>query len=505
MNIQSLHEPYPQQPSAAHPSAQTPTQSHASSTENIIGLLGFLPSSWQGSDESLRHALSYRAEEERRRAEEERTKQEEYRLELRKRDLELLREGIRYGIPPSMMPFIFIGNGVTGATAEWIRDYVARIWQQQQQEIAAATAAQAASTVSTPGGPDVRNDPRYNTHHHRSQSAQSIPSLQHSGGLLPGLAPPPPPCIPPAPAPSRGPPLPTLVTAASQTAPSQEQISPGGSQGHQAYHGHGAAVTPPLQVRQVEFPTAKSGLYRSSPPPQPTRSPSPPPPLQSQSQSQSQQQQQQPTLQFHHWQPNSGSAKDRVPGGKEGPQNFGDSSRPPPLGNGIPRSPTRSLLNIPQEDSSPKRRRQTSVFDAGTPKQHLPPSSSGLQHASGASPKQVPTSLPPISSLSANMLPRKRGSGHTRHRSEASLHGYEPYARPSSTHFGHGPHQLAGPAILNPSSSASTPRGGLHRRTESSWESGSVDVLAAAAESERQKELSALREQHAAEQARRSG
>ncbi|KAK9239937.1 hypothetical protein V1525DRAFT_261145 [Lipomyces kononenkoae] len=450
------------------PPHMPPQQSHTSSlasvpppsaaVDNGASFLGFSTASWQGSDESLRHALAYRTAEEQRRAEEERTKQEEYRLELRKKDLELLKEGIRYGVPPDMLAFIFIGNGVTGETAEWIREYVARIWRQNEYEHAQT------------------QDARYDPHHHRSKSAQAISSLsaQHVGH---GLAPPPPaPLARPPPPPS----LPSLVTGvagpASSTFSPQEQspVAPPHPHSQYPHRSSGAAVTPPLQVLQN------------------VKSPSPPP--------------SQPTIQFHHWQPNSsGGQKDKswsaqkesltsstsatmslsssVPAASQQHQ-----QQPPPLGNGIPRSPTRSILNpAPEETISPKRRRQTLVFDTNTskPTHQLHPTP---RANSPSSPSLGHPSLPPISSLSSGPnIPRRRGAGHARHRSEATLHGYEPYLRPQAHH------QLTGPAMLNPnslSSAASVPRGG-HPGTEPAWEAGSVGVLAAAAESELRKEMMA--------------
>ncbi|KAK9370259.1 hypothetical protein V1509DRAFT_333959 [Lipomyces kononenkoae] len=463
-------------------------QSHTSSLGSVpppptavdsgTTLLGFSPSFWQGSDESLRHALAYRTAEEQRRAEEERTKQEEYRLELRKKDLELLKEGIRYGIPPDMLSFIFIGNGVTGETAEWIREYVARIWRQNEYEHAQT------------------QDARYDPHHHRSKSAQAIPSLstQHGGH---GLAPPPPPAplAPPPPPPS----LPSLVTGvpgpAAATFSPQEQspVAPPHQHPQYSHRSAGKAITPPLQVIQVGFMFVASNKYcLGLPPHKNVKSPSPPP--------------SQPTIQFHHWQPNSsGGQKDKnsstqkeslTPSSSSStaallsslPATSYQPQQQPPLGNGIPRSPTRSILNpAPEETISPKRRRQTLVFDANTskPTHQLHPAP---RANSPGSPLLGHPSLPPISSLgSGPNMPRRRGAGHARHRSEATLHGYEPYIRPQ-VHP-----QLSSAAMLNPSSlssAAAVPRGG-HPGTEPAWEAGSVGVLAAAAESELRKEMMA--------------
>ncbi|KAK9454934.1 hypothetical protein V1511DRAFT_459588 [Dipodascopsis uninucleata] len=470
MNIQSLHDPHP--PPRTNISGSGPS---GSSNENIINLLGFLPSSWQGSDESLRHALSYRAEEERRRAEEERTKQEEHRLELRKKDLELLREGIRYGIPPSMIPFIFIGNGVTGSTAEWIREYVARIWQAQQQQqpqqpqgpLELSSQQQGSLTQSGTGvtgsvpGPQ---DSRYQ--HHRSQSAHSIQSLTSN---VPPPPPPPPPHLQ----------MPALSSLGSSQIPPPSPYSPEhqSSTPQSIYVGSGQQVitrTPPLQVRQMEFSGAPQSVQSQSAqsqtksylPISPSRSmvKSPSPPAQ-------------PTIQFHHWQPNT-SGKERSTKESmqsQSQQQSSGSSALSPLGNGIPRSPTRSILNPSSSDeqqtiiSSPKRRSlaTTLVFES-QPKPSTP-----------LSPPLHHTSLPPISTLGSANSPRKRGVGHVRHRSDATLHGYEPYPRVPA------PHALGGLNGLERSPSQT--RG--HRRTESSWDTSGVGVLAAAAAESAEREL----------------
>ncbi|KAK9480500.1 hypothetical protein V1514DRAFT_350372 [Lipomyces japonicus] len=386
--------------------------------ENVNSLLGFLPSSWNGSDESLRHALAFRAEEERRRAEEERTKQELHRLELRKKDLELFREGVRYGVPPSMLPFIFVGNGVTGATTEWIRDYVARIWQEQPQP-------NQQHDFTTPKAVSTSGSSYTGSQHHRSQSVQSLP-ITHNQGT--SIAPPPPPPLPPPP-----PPPPPTVSTPSVT------IGQAGGQQPNSYlsteHSSGSvSLYPPVSVNQPS--SIHSDRSFKSPP----RSPTPPP-------------QQQTTIQFYHWQPNTSTSSSSV-----------SREKLPPLGNGIPRSPTRT--HVTSDESSPKRRKQSIIIESST--------NSG-EMSQAKSPVLKHPSLPPFSSLS----PQKR-HGHVRHRSEATLHGYEHYPRIG----------LSQPSV--PRSSVRD-----HRRTETAWDVGSVGVLAAAAESaerELKREMLAMRD-----------
>ncbi|KAK9448527.1 uncharacterized protein V1518DRAFT_385483 [Limtongia smithiae] len=516
MNFQGLRAGDPPPPgnpltkTSSEQQQQTPAPSASSATAfadtALAAVLGLhAGSTWHGSDESLKYALAYRAEEERRRAEEERTKQELHRLELRRHDIELLREGIRYGIPPSVMPFIFIGNGVTGATAEWIRDYVARIWQQQHQ--------QSEMGVQAPTHVQPQTDPRFQQqqqqpqqasqhHHRRSQSQQQLLGL--SGASLPTL--------------------PALITAyppKQQHAPvfSPQEQSPVSQQ--LGIYRPPQSVTPPLQVHQIEFAMSKANAtpvhYRSSPPVSAMRSPSP------SVAGPQQQQQPQPTIQFHHWQPNA-TGKERAsttPGGivtatattttqaATSATATGATALPPLPGNGIPRSPTRSILNPMEDVTSPKRRRQSAVFDmnTGKPIAQLGPalSTGGGGSTSPGGSNAAATALPPISSLSPSLVPtgalgpglvpRKRGSGHSRHRSDASLHGFEPYTRSSPAHI----HSQ----ILNPVPISQQQQQQQPRRVDSMWESsgGGVGALVAAAQSEL-REMN-VREQSATEQPRR--
>jgi hypothetical protein len=69
-----------------------------------------LPSQWHTED-SLQQWLRTKAEEDRRRQEEERTRQETLRLEQRRVERSMLHDAVQAGVPPQLVPFIFIGIG----------------------------------------------------------------------------------------------------------------------------------------------------------------------------------------------------------------------------------------------------------------------------------------------------------------------------------------------------------------------------------------------------------
>jgi Protein of unknown function (DUF2722) len=62
---------------------------------------------WVGTDDTLRAALNAHSSYSHRRAEEERARQEYYRLETRRMEFELLREALRGGMHPTLVPQLF--------------------------------------------------------------------------------------------------------------------------------------------------------------------------------------------------------------------------------------------------------------------------------------------------------------------------------------------------------------------------------------------------------------
>ncbi|OAX84373.1 hypothetical protein ACJ72_01265 [Emergomyces africanus] len=84
------------------------------------------PSQWQNTDEAMRQWLQTKAEEDRRKQEEERTLQEGYRLDQRKIEQSMLRESLKAGVPPYMVPLIFANMG-GGANLQWTRQYMSQM------------------------------------------------------------------------------------------------------------------------------------------------------------------------------------------------------------------------------------------------------------------------------------------------------------------------------------------------------------------------------------------
>ncbi|TGZ81758.1 hypothetical protein EX30DRAFT_255186 [Ascodesmis nigricans] len=86
--------------------------------------LGQLPPSWQQSEEMMRTWFQAKMEEDRREQERERTRQEHQRTETRRIELDMLREALSHGVPPSMVPLMFIGPGTHAASSEWMQQYI---------------------------------------------------------------------------------------------------------------------------------------------------------------------------------------------------------------------------------------------------------------------------------------------------------------------------------------------------------------------------------------------
>ncbi|KAL5603937.1 hypothetical protein FOVSG1_006687 [Fusarium oxysporum f. sp. vasinfectum] len=72
------------------------------------------PQQWQAAEEYMRNWLQAKVEEDKRRREEERTRQESLRLEQRKVEMDMLCTSLQGGIPPAMIPLIFVRMGSRG-------------------------------------------------------------------------------------------------------------------------------------------------------------------------------------------------------------------------------------------------------------------------------------------------------------------------------------------------------------------------------------------------------
>ncbi|QUC23962.1 uncharacterized protein UV8b_08203 [Ustilaginoidea virens] len=78
------------------------------------------PQQWHGSEEAMRNWLQAKAEEEK-------TRQEGLRLEQRRVEMDMLRDSLRGGIPPPMIPLVFAGMASGGtlpqAALDWAQHF----------------------------------------------------------------------------------------------------------------------------------------------------------------------------------------------------------------------------------------------------------------------------------------------------------------------------------------------------------------------------------------------
>lgn len=95
------------------------------------------PQQWHGSEESMRNWLQAKAEEEKTKQEEEKTRQEGLRLEQRRVEMDILRDSLRGGIPPPMIPLVFAGMAAGGTLSQtaidWAQQFLVPSQSQQLQ------------------------------------------------------------------------------------------------------------------------------------------------------------------------------------------------------------------------------------------------------------------------------------------------------------------------------------------------------------------------------------
>jgi hypothetical protein len=117
----TLPDPRPNHPSAG-PQPAPPSHSYSNHQE-----------------ESSRSWYSFKAEEERRKQEEERTRQETLKLEQRKVEASMLHDALQAGVPPGLVPMLYIGLGRDASSLgqEWMQQLAA-----QFQSLAAAHQSQ---------------------------------------------------------------------------------------------------------------------------------------------------------------------------------------------------------------------------------------------------------------------------------------------------------------------------------------------------------------------------
>ncbi|KAI7975668.1 hypothetical protein EIK77_004023 [Talaromyces pinophilus] len=252
------------------------------------------------SEDSMRQWLRTKAEEDRRRQEEERTRQETLKLEQRRIEQSMLRDAFQAGVPPQMVPLIFVGIGggnlnVPPDVAQQIDSSIqqAQSWQQQQHR--AHTVQQQivptqitlrlpprGSDLSQPLPPDVRRD-----------NNRAIPPNPYASQ--------------PAPIRTTSPPQPVPAS------PTQTQLYRGSLQPARL-HSFGDSPShqpsmPRLNTAEIQFSHSSHNTGTAQPQPGATPSYVPvpasaPPPSTTKPETQSTQS---PSIYFHHWVPPSQS------------------------------------------------------------------------------------------------------------------------------------------------------------------------------------------------------
>lgn len=322
-------------------------------------------------------------------SEEERTKQEGLRLEVRRTELEMMREAMRGGMNPSLVPFMFAGSiGISTRTADFIKDQMAEFLNQHAPQ-------------QLFPGQELRRETRSIAQPSR-QGYDQKPPLQGQGQIM----------APPAGAPrdapySQQPYNPPLAITAPPRVSSQQalqqpfsaqqqQPAPAPSQQQVRPRGH---TLPHLSMTEVQQhqPSFQVGPPSQPPPQQQQQQPPPqyPPPSTSETTPATQA----PFIFFHHY----------VPPGQQGSSSSGHRSSPPrhldsPFGQ------HHSHVTGPETAASPKKRKSTST----QPQQPPPPTTTN-------------SSFSPIFST---ITPSGRRRGHSRPRSDStSAIGQDRYSR----------------------------------------------------------------------------
>ncbi|OQO11508.1 hypothetical protein B0A48_03235 [Cryoendolithus antarcticus] len=240
------------------PTRQTPHAPSGSMLGQPLGPMPQPPNQWQGQEESMRHWLIAKSEEDKRKQEEEKTRQESLRLEQRRVEQSMLRESLQGGVPPQMVPMIYAGIGganLAQVSMEWLHQYAAQLQAAQQQQIMQAS-------------PEASRDPRM---------------IGPASGVFAPLQP-----------------APVQVLASQQ--PEQVQQPPPLQTSFSTYQplGRPDVTSVPRSVTHTQLPRLTTNeMYVHQPP---ANNPSSAHPLQ-QSQSISDQPTSSPSIYFHHWVP----------------------------------------------------------------------------------------------------------------------------------------------------------------------------------------------------------
>lgn len=128
------HRGLPPPAAMALPEPARPGPSTALSSQ--LGAIPEPPRQWAGQEDQMRNWLAAKAEEDKRKQEEEKTRQETLRLEQRRIESEMLRESLRAGVPPAMVPMIYAGIGggnLFNISMDWLQQYAGQLQVSQQQ------------------------------------------------------------------------------------------------------------------------------------------------------------------------------------------------------------------------------------------------------------------------------------------------------------------------------------------------------------------------------------
>jgi hypothetical protein len=117
------------------------------------------PQRWRGAEESMRDWLQASVEENKKRQTEERTRQESLRLEQRKVEMDMMCTSLQGGIPPALIPLVFVRMGSGGAH---LQIQHVQSSQQESQPSSSMTVynlqppiSQARSNSNQPGAPSA--------------------------------------------------------------------------------------------------------------------------------------------------------------------------------------------------------------------------------------------------------------------------------------------------------------------------------------------------------------